>query len=597
MAKKKNTPAPEEKASSKNKRKKAPSDAPVSEPVEQDINDEADVGDSDFSLFAHVPDSGEVGFFADIEDLDEDELSKIEEDAIAALPRAEVEPELLMYDPEEIEDTHESPEENAKYEEFLKNYKLVMEQMLNAAKESSAKKSSVGLFDDEGDISELVVTEDEDDEGLFDEDEPITLSELKGRKKREKKASNAKTSEADEHAIANINSEVGDIENTTDSDNVSGASDDTELAEVENATDSAETSGAYDDTELGEATVEADASEVAENGEDNSSPADNADNEDAAGDGKDDSVEDDADSEDAAGDGKDDSVEDDADSEDAASDGKDDSVAEAAESYDASDSEEQSASKDESFDPLSTISLLEYVPYLTGEVSDTDEAEEDEPSDENADELFDEPEQLEIDFGDEDYDADDEEGENYEEVADEEYSSEKTRLIDTVFDLIEMFIFTFVAVMIITTFFVRHSIVDGPSMENTLENRDVVIISDLFYQPKRGDIIVFEDRAFSDKVLIKRVIAIEGDRVSVMPSGDVYVNGRLVDDSYVYESYHKTYNHIDNLLVGEGEVFVLGDHRNVSLDSEDYGKTVKVDSILGKVLFRLFPLDSFGSVD
>ena len=579
MAKKKNTPVPEENTVSEKKKKKTVQDEIASKPEIYDHNTEAEASESDFSLFRHVPDSGEIDFSTSYEDLNEAELSKIEEDAIAALPRAEVEPELLMYDPDEIEDTHESPEESARYEDFLKNYKQVMEQMLLAAKGSSAKKSFTDLFSEEGDISELVVTEDGDDE-LEAEDELITLSELRGRKKRREKSNKDDTEGSVENIEysfedtdgSHVDTEYADEENTATKESKAICED---ADEVEIIDGEAVFAGCEDEaiSEEGPTAAEnekdipevSDATASREDGSDDDSAIEN--NQPA------DSVEDT-------------DVEENVENTDfEAIDGEaDENVTEVNEA-------------DEDFDPLSTISLREYVPYLRGESEDSDEEHtEDEESEGEESEKYYEPEQLEIDFGDED--GEEEDGITDEEsLEDEEYTKEKPRLIDTVFDLIEMFIFTFVAVMLITTFFIRHSIVDGSSMETTLNDRDVVIISDLFYEPRRGDIVVFEDRDFSDKVLIKRVIAVAGDRVTVMPSGDVYVNGRLLEEDYVYESYGKQYNHIDNLLVGEGEIFVLGDHRNVSLDSEDYGRTVSVDSILGKVLFRLFPLDGFGAVD
>ncbi len=196
----------------------------------------------------------------------------------------------------------------------------------------------------------------------------------------------------------------------------------------------------------------------------------------------------------------------------------------------------------------------------------------------------------------------------------DKYDPDNPRKIDVVFDFIELFVFTLVAVLFVTTFFVRHSIVEGWSMKSTLSEGDTLIISDLFYTPEAGDIVVVEDYTTNlKKPIVKRVIATEGQKVNVRAEG-VYVDGKLLDEPYVfvdYEGYRYTTYAIGALrdnptyrqfvdgyefVVPKGELFIMGDHRNDSKDSRDIG-TVSVDSVLGKVLFRLFPFDSFGSVE
>ncbi len=173
------------------------------------------------------------------------------------------------------------------------------------------------------------------------------------------------------------------------------------------------------------------------------------------------------------------------------------------------------------------------------------------------------------------------------------------RLIDSLFDFIELFIFSLAAVFIITTFFFRHSVVDGGSMERTLFDGEHIIISDLFYKPERGDIIVCEDYSTELPIpIVKRVIAIAGDRVEIDSLGNVKVNGELLDESeYVYIDPNFPYicDPLD-ITVPNGEVFVMGDHRNVSQDSRKIG-TIKEDSILGKVLLRFYPFEKFGTVE
>ena len=199
-------------------------------------------------------------------------------------------------------------------------------------------------------------------------------------------------------------------------------------------------------------------------------------------------------------------------------------------------------------------------------------------------------------------DADEKITENDEEGQEDEKRQKKavgSRFVDSLFDFIELFIFSLAAVFIITTFFLRHSVVDGTSMENTLFDGEHIIISDLFYTPKRGDIIVCEDYSTELPIpIVKRVIALAGDRVEIDMFGNVKVNGEFLDESaYVHIDPNFSYecDPLD-IVVPEGEIFVMGDHRNVSSDSRKIG-TIKEDSILGKVLFRFYPFDKFGKVE
>jgi len=195
------------------------------------------------------------------------------------------------------------------------------------------------------------------------------------------------------------------------------------------------------------------------------------------------------------------------------------------------------------------------------------------------------------------------------------YDPDKPRKVDTLFDFIELFVFTLLAVIIITSFFVRHSIVEGDSMLDTLHDGEALIISDLFYEPDYLDIVVCEDYStVLKKPIIKRVIALEGDKVRITKDA-IYVNGEKLDEPYVFiDEYGYEYDTFPtNAFIGypnlkyvpekffefdvpEDKVFVMGDHRNRSTDSREIG-AVEVDSILGRVIFRLTPFDKMGPVE
>ena len=225
---------------------------------------------------------------------------------------------------------------------------------------------------------------------------------------------------------------------------------------------------------------------------------------------------------------------------------------------------------------------------LDGDLADEDDSSDEDSNDSNDDNSDDNIDETAYEEADED---ENDNGRSEKAVG--------TRFIDSLFDFIELFIFSLAAVFIITTFFFRHSVVDGTSMERTLFHGEHIIISDLFYKPERGDIIVCEDYSTELPIpIVKRVIAIAGDRVEIDTEGNVKVNGVLLDESgYVYIDPNFPY-HCDelSLTVPEGEIFVMGDHRNVSSDSRKIG-TIKEDSILGKVLFRFYPFDKFGAVE
>lgn len=128
--------------------------------------------------------------------------------------------------------------------------------------------------------------------------------------------------------------------------------------------------------------------------------------------------------------------------------------------------------------------------------------------------------------------------------------------------------------------------VDGESMEPTLQTGEYVIINRLSYKfgsPQRGDIIVFHFPRDPREEYIKRVIGLPGDQVEVK-NGTVYINGQALDESYLDV---KT-DYAGSWKVPEGQLFVLGDNRNNSSDSHDWG-TVPMDYVVGKAILVYWP--------
>ncbi len=185
-------------------------------------------------------------------------------------------------------------------------------------------------------------------------------------------------------------------------------------------------------------------------------------------------------------------------------------------------------------------------------------------------------------------------------VVENKCACERTKAVDSFFDIAEMFVFALAVVLIAMSFFFRHSVVDGSSMENTLFEGEHLIISDFFYTPKQGDIVVVQDASKADAYptlsnpIIKRVIATEGQTVSIRYNGEVYVDGVLLNEEYVKVDFSHYYDEL-SVTVPEGCLFLMGDHRNVSLDSREAG-CFREEAILGKVILRFLPFDRFGTV-
>lgn len=168
-----------------------------------------------------------------------------------------------------------------------------------------------------------------------------------------------------------------------------------------------------------------------------------------------------------------------------------------------------------------------------------------------------------------------------------------------IYDWMQSLVFALIICIIVFVFIFRIVDVSGDSMNPTLLNGDKLVVSDVFYKPKQGDIVIFRKDEYKAEALVKRVIATEGQTIEIdFDRGRVYVDGELLDEPYIAEPTRNQLDFQGPQTVPEGCVFVMGDNRNASSDSRR-AQIGMVDErlIVGKVLLRVFPLDSIGVPD
>lgn len=146
---------------------------------------------------------------------------------------------------------------------------------------------------------------------------------------------------------------------------------------------------------------------------------------------------------------------------------------------------------------------------------------------------------------------------------------------------------------LIPTIIVNHG--GGLSMEPSLHNGQRLIVNKVvynFHPPQRGDIIVFRRPDSPEFTVVKRVIALPGEKVEIKRDGYVYVNGNdeALPEPYVGKRDRKTYS-LDR--VPPGHYFVLGDNRAASLDSRYFGPVPR-EGIIGKAWISIWPISEWG---
>ena len=174
----------------------------------------------------------------------------------------------------------------------------------------------------------------------------------------------------------------------------------------------------------------------------------------------------------------------------------------------------------------------------------------------------------------------------------EEQPSRGSSLVSAAVDILETLLLSIVLFLIINAVSARIKI-DGSSMEPTLHHGEFVIVSKLNYrfgEPQRGDIVVFDFPRNITQEYIKRVIGLPGDHIRI-ENQTVYVNGRVVEEPYI----NAPPNYEGEWQVPGDALFVLGDNRNNSSDSHNWG-VVPMSNLIGEAMFVYWPPDSWGLI-
>lgn len=168
-------------------------------------------------------------------------------------------------------------------------------------------------------------------------------------------------------------------------------------------------------------------------------------------------------------------------------------------------------------------------------------------------------------------------------------------IVDETLDLFRSLAVTFTIVLLVCTFVIRPANVFGISMNSTLYEGDFLVLWKLLYTPKQGDIVSANCPGLNEAI-VKRVIALPGQEVDIdFGRGIVYVDGVALDEPYINNpTINDEGGFTYPVTVPEGCYFCMGDNRQHSKDSRsaDVG-FIPRDDILGKVIMRLYPFDSF----
>ena len=196
------------------------------------------------------------------------------------------------------------------------------------------------------------------------------------------------------------------------------------------------------------------------------------------------------------------------------------------------------------------------------------------------------------------------------------------KMLHTILEIILYIAIILAGVYLLPTYVMQRTIVDGDSMNDTLQTEDNLLVNKLSYRfsnPERFDVIVFypngnthpdtffhfmkrlltpkkdseQETDLEDDYYIKRIIGLPGETVEIRGE-KIYINGEILEEDYGSTPTDYAGVAEEPVVLGEDEYFVLGDNRGGSRDSRDIGP-VKRENIDGKAVLRIYPFSEFGS--
>lgn len=178
----------------------------------------------------------------------------------------------------------------------------------------------------------------------------------------------------------------------------------------------------------------------------------------------------------------------------------------------------------------------------------------------------------------------------------------KTNKVKEIIEMVLYLLFVLLVVWFVITYIGQRTVVDGVSMYDTLDDGDNLWVSKISYnlgEPERFDIVVFpvDDE---ETYYIKRIIGMPGETLRIDENGVIYINDEPLEEFYGYETIapNRIGRALGGVTLGEDEYFVMGDNRNESEDSRfELVGNVKRELLVGKAVFRIWPLSSFGKIE
>lgn len=192
-------------------------------------------------------------------------------------------------------------------------------------------------------------------------------------------------------------------------------------------------------------------------------------------------------------------------------------------------------------------------------------------------------------------------GKGTENAVPEDKPKTKRKPVSIIMELLTYAFIIYACVYLIPTYVMQRTIVDGPSMEKTLHNKESLLVDKIVYKLdglNRFDIIVFYPYGRDvEDYFVKRIIGLPGETVQIKGS-DIYINDKLLKENYGKDPIDFQGLAEEPITLGKDEFFVLGDNREISMDSryEEVG-LVSRKNIGGRAMIRIWPLKKFGAID